>query len=279
VKAMVSVVICDDDRITRAAITTLCEDLGLEVVAETDQWTASLELARRFHVDLMVLDVTLLDGSGDHVLEGLQGVTDAPRVVVFSAFAPDVSRLKQLGAIEVIEKPDFARLSKILAEMMESAPVEPPAPEQVSRRVTTRSSSPLPAVWRSPSGIAPHPELAASLEQVVERDSVLAVALTGVDDWAESVGPRLVVDCHLAVGRMLARAVRAQDIVHEEPVSGGFIALLRGGDESAGPAVERRLRQFLADSSVPGGLVVSYSVVDDRGARDAIARVKGELLS
>lgn len=276
---MVSVVICDDDRVARGAISVVCEDLGLEVVAETDQWTASLELAKRFEVDLMVLDITLLDGSGEHVLQGLDGVTSAPRVVVFSAFAHDVGRLKRLGAAEVVEKPNFTRLGEVLAELMNSAPVEPPAPEQVSRRVGSRSSSPLPTVWRSPSGIAPHHELAASLEQVVERDSVLAVALIGVDDWAESVGPRLVVDCHLAVGRMLALAVRAQDIVHEEVASGGFIALLRGGDGSAGPAVERRLRQFLADSSVPGGLVVAYTVVDGRGAVDAVARVKGELLS
>lgn len=276
---MVSVVICDDDRVTRSAISIVCEDLGLEVVAETDQWTASLDLAKRFQVDLMVLDVTLLDGSGEHVLEGLQGVTAAPRVVVFSAFAHDVDRLKRLGATEVVDKPNFTRLGEVLAELMASTPVERAAPEQVSRRVSTRASSPLPAVWRSPSGIAPHHELAASLEQVVERDSVLAVALTGVDDWAESVGPRLVVDCHLAVGRLLATTVRVQDIVHDEPVSGGFIALLRGGDESAAPAVERRLRLVLGESSVPGVLVVSHTMVDPRGARDAVARVTGELLS
>lgn len=276
---MVSVVICDDDRITRGAISVVCEDLGLEVVAETDQWTASLELAKRFQVDLLVLDVTLLDGSGEHVLEGLQDVTAAPRVVVFSAFASDVSRLKRLGATEVVEKPNFTRLGEILAELMASTPVERPAPERVSRRVSSRSSSPLPALWRSPSGIAPHHDLAASLEQVVERDSVLAVALTGVDDWGESIGPRLVVDCHLAVGRLLATTVRVQDIVHDAPPGGGFIALLRGGDDSAGPAVERRLRALMDSSPIPGGLVVAHTVVDGRGAQDAVARLSGGLLS
>lgn len=276
---MVSVVICDDDRITRSAISVVCEDLGLEVVAETDQWTASLELAKRFQVDLLVLDITLLDGSGEHVLEGLKDVTSAPRIVVFSAFAPDVSRLKRLGATEVVEKPNFTRLGEILAELMASTPVERPAPERVSRRVGSRSASPLPALWRSPSGIASHHDLAASLEQVVERDSVLAVALTGVADWVESIGPRLVVDCHLAVGRLLATTVRVQDIVHDAPLGDGFIGLLRGGDNSAGPAVERRLRALMDTSPIPGGLVVSHTVVDGRGGQDAVARVTGPLLS
>lgn len=276
---MVSVVICDDDRIARSAIGVVCEDLGLEVVAETDQWTASLDLARRFRVDLLVLDITLLDGSGEHVLEGLEGVTFAPRVVVFSSFVQDVSRLKRLGATEVVEKPNFTRLGEVLAELMTTTPVEPAAPARVSRRVASRSSSELPAVWRSPSGLAPHHELTASLEQVVERDSVLGAVLTDVDDWSDAVGPRLVVDCHLAVGRLLATTVRVQDIVHDEPLTNGFTALLRGGDESAGPAVERRLRTLMEASFIPGGLAVAHAIVDPRGARDAVARVTGELLS
>ncbi len=52
-------VICDDDTGVRAAISALCADAGLEVVAETDSGGDATEMVRRFGVDVLVLDLSL----------------------------------------------------------------------------------------------------------------------------------------------------------------------------------------------------------------------------
>ena len=69
---------------------------------------------------------------------------------------------------------------------------------------------------------------------MIERDSVLVVALRVGETAATTIGPLLVADCQLAVARALASTVRAQDVVHEAPEGDGFIALLRGGTSSRG---------------------------------------------
>lgn len=275
---MVSVVICDDDHVTRGAVTVVCEDLGLEVIAETDRWTTSLELIQRFEVDLLVLDLSLMDGSGEHALESLKGVPDAPKVVVFSAYVRDFSRLTQFGATEVVEKPDFDRLGIVLGELAGGVATVA-SDQQVSRRVDTRDPSPLPVIWRSPSGIASNRDLHESLLHVIQGDCVVAAALGQVDSWAVSIGTTLVTDCRLAVGRLLASTVRAQDVVHEDPHTHGFIGLLRGGTDQAGSAVLRRLERIVEAANIPGRLIVAGAVVDSRGALDAVRLVTSEILS
>lgn len=276
---MNNVVICDDDRVTRGAITALCEDLGLHVVAETDQWGSALELIRRFDIDLVVLDLSLMDGSGEHVLEGLNGMTDAPSVVIFSAYAHDFRRLKQLGATDVVEKPDFERLASALELVAAARGADEAGEELISRRISSRDASPLPELWRSPSGIASRKDLDDSLLHVIERDSVLVVALTGVEAMEAAIGPTLVADCLLAVGRALARTVRSQDVVHDAPQANGFVALLRGGNDQAAGAAWDRTVGLVEAAAVPGQLVGSLTVVGALGARDAVARTIGELLS
>ena len=161
---MTNVVICDDDRVTRAALTAMCEDLGLDVVAETDQWNASLDLVLRFEVDLLILDLSLVDGSGERVLKGLVDLAGAPQVIIFSSYAEDFRRLKQLGASEVIEKPDFNGLALALQRLIAADAAKEAVDKPTSRRVASRDTAPLPQLWRSPSAprVRPGPHAARS---------------------------------------------------------------------------------------------------------------------
>jgi len=45
---MPTAVVCDDDRTVRAAVSAVCVDAGLEVVAETDSGADAAEMVRRF---------------------------------------------------------------------------------------------------------------------------------------------------------------------------------------------------------------------------------------
>src|SRR6188474_1833208 len=101
---MATAVVCDDDVVARSAITVSCEEAGLEVVAETDSGSDAAELIRRFGVDVLVLDLSLTDGSGERTLERLNEEGREVAVVVFSAFASDPWPLLRLGVQEVIAK-------------------------------------------------------------------------------------------------------------------------------------------------------------------------------
>lgn len=112
---MATAVVCDDDSIVRAAISVVCAEAGLEVVAETDRSVDAAEMVRRFGVDVLILELSLGDGSGEHLLAELQAEGTTTTVIVFTAFGNDPTKLLRLGAREVVEKPDFELLGAVLA--------------------------------------------------------------------------------------------------------------------------------------------------------------------
>ena len=95
---MPTAVVCDDDKSVRAAVSVVCAAAGLEVVAETDSETDAIELVRRFGVEVLILDLSLSDGSGEGVLRALNDGDAPTTVVVFTAYGDDPARLLRLGA-------------------------------------------------------------------------------------------------------------------------------------------------------------------------------------
>jgi CheY-like chemotaxis protein len=100
-------VICDDDGVLRNVVTRLLEDSGFDVLAETDRPHEAVELARRFQVDLLVLDLSLPLGRGEDALHAVRDLGLSTRVVVFSNYTDSSLPLLTAGAYDVIEKPDF----------------------------------------------------------------------------------------------------------------------------------------------------------------------------
>ena len=268
--------VCDDDPVARAAITVSCEEAGLEVVAETDSGSDAAELIRRFDVDVHVLDLSLGDGSGERTVEALNEERTGVAVVVFTAYASDPWRLLRLGVREVIEKPDFELLQDVLTKI--GATVDSSAPPD-DRRVASREVSEAPPMWRSPAGVCSYHDLTHALLGMEVGDAVLAITVVGLEALESDVGPLLAADCRLAVAGALRDELRVQDLLHEAPEVGGFVALLRGGDARAAGAVWSRLTAALRTSSLPGEVKGATSRVDTVGANDAVARAIGELQS
>jgi CheY-like chemotaxis protein len=273
---MARVVVCDDDPVVRASITSVCEDAGLEVVAETDSGGDAAELVRRFGVDVLVLDLSLADGSGERTLESLQSEGSPVATVVFTAYASDPTRLLRNGAREVVEKPDFDLLGEVVSRVgLQVDSLLPPD----ERRLASRDVGEGPKMWRSPAGVSPHHDLTHSLQGMEVGDAALAVTVVGLDSLETDVGPLLTADCKLAVAGTLREELRIQDLLHEAPEVGGFVALLRGGDARAAGAVWSRLTAALATGGLPGEVKGAASRVDTMGANDAVARAIGALKS
>jgi CheY-like chemotaxis protein len=269
---MPTVVVCDDDSVLRQAISGLCEEAGLRVVAETDRGSDALELVRRFVVDVLVLDLALPDGSGEHILEAIAGDEPRPVVVVFTAYAPNPTHLLRLGAHDVIEKPDLGRLASVLERLAATAGAGTADAGGGDRRRTGREAVPLLSLWQSPSGISSAQDLAHALEQTVEGDTLLVIGVHGLDRVELEAGPVLALDCRLQAGRLLRAIVRVQDTLHEAPEVDGFVAVLRGGDGRAAQVVWKRLVNAVEASGGPGRLTGASATVLDLGAGDALRR-------
>lgn len=271
---MATAVVCDDDAALRTVISALCEEAGLEVVAETDTGGDAVELVRRFAIDVLVLDLSLKDSSGAGMLRQLREEGLRPTVIVFTAYADDPDALLGLGARQVIEKPDLQALSDALLAAVR--PDDPGGPT-TDRRLQSRPVDPPPPLWRSPSGVSSAADLVHSLQRLDDGDAVLGVAVAGLDALEGDVGPLLVADCRLAVARILRGTLRTQDLLHEAPDAAAFVALLRGGDSRSADAVWQRLTAALRAADLAGQVHGVVARIDALGPADALARVAGAL--
>jgi len=272
---MPTAVVCDDDRTVRGAVSAVCAEAGLDVVAETDRSADAAEMARRFDVDVVILDLSLADGSGEHLLTELRAEGSTTAVIVFSAFADDPAKLLRLGARAVVEKPDFELLGAVLGGL--GSPATIPGGSADDRRFASRAVEAAPTMWRSPAGVSSHHDLAHSMLTLEAGDAILAVAVVGLDALEGDVGPLLVADCRLAMAAALRDELRVQDLLHEAPGAGGFVALLRGGDARSAGAVWARLTAAVRRDGLPGELKGTAARVDSIGAKDALARAVGAL--
>ena len=272
---MVTVVVCDDDAFLRQNVSQLCEDAGLTVVAETDSGRDAVELVRRFDVDVLLLDLALTDGSGERALEALRDADSHPVVIVLTAYAEDPERLARLGAREVIEKPDFTRLEAVLAHLASAPRASSPSTDVEERRRTSREVQPTVPLWRSPSGISSSHDLALTLHETVEGDAILLLVSQGLDGVERDRGATLAADCRLRAAALLRDTLRVQDVIHEVPGVGGFVAVLRGGDATAAQAAWNRLVNAVTAVGLPGHLCGAHTRVDERGGPAALARVMG----
>src|SRR3954469_6008320 len=111
------VVVCEDDVTLRSLLSSLLEEGGDEVIAESDNSMETLELLRRFQPDVLLLDHALRSGTGLDVVEAIEADPELTcHVVLFSAFV-EASGVKQSIGVTVVDKPDFNRLKVVLDEI------------------------------------------------------------------------------------------------------------------------------------------------------------------
>jgi CheY-like chemotaxis protein len=273
---MSTAVVCDDDPALRAAISKLCDEVGLEVVAETNVAGDAAMLVGRFGVSVLVIDTSLSAGSGESALEMIRNEGLRPQIIVFSMYADDVPRLRSLGAREVIAKPDLVALRAALERV--SAAVVTVAPGE-DRRLASRVTEESPPIWRSPSGVAAAQDLTHSILALEPGDSVLTVRILGLDGVEADVGRLLADDCRLAIARLLRAELRVQDLLHLATDGDVLVAMLRGGDARSADAVWSRLLTAIRYEGLPGEPHGAGSRVDGQGGGDAVARAVGAVLS
>ena len=273
---MPTAVVCDDDPVLRAAISDLCSASGLEVVAETDSGGDAVTMVRRFGVDVLVLDLSLIDGSGGRALALLREEDLHPAIMVFTSYIADALGMISLGARDVVQKPDLDALGAALRKL--SASLDGGTENRTDeRRHASRPIEEASPMWRSPSGVSPPHDLVHSYLALEPGDAVLAVRVLGLDAVEADVGPILANDCRLAVARLLRIELRIQDLLHLAPDVDGFVALLRGGDARAAAAVWSRLTAVVRRDQLIGELHGVGSRVDSHGGADAVARSVGAL--
>jgi two-component system, NtrC family, response regulator AtoC len=145
-----SVLIVDDDRVIRRALTALLADEGYEVAAATSLAEAETAVAAGAFA-VVLLDIRLSDGDGLRLLERLRQEQPALRVIMASAFGDSerVIHAMSLGAFEYLTKPfDVDRLLAAVSRAAATpAAVAPPASDSAARLIG--SSPRMLDVWKA----------------------------------------------------------------------------------------------------------------------------------
>jgi two-component system response regulator DevR len=84
-----TLLVVDDHEVVRQGLTSMLDRRpGFQVVAEAGTVAESIEMAKRFHPDLVVMDVRLPDGSGIEACREIREELPATRVVMLTSY-PD----------------------------------------------------------------------------------------------------------------------------------------------------------------------------------------------
>jgi DNA-binding response OmpR family regulator len=226
------VLICEDDSLLQQVVRQVAESSGHEVVGETDHASAAIEFIGRHHPDIVIVDLSLVSGSGLTVIKEARTLAPNARVVVFSAFVSDAASLLAAGATAVIDKPRFDELEATLTSFSDASAGE--------RRRIVLPRDPSNPIVRSPSGLETDRDFYTALAQSSEDDVLLLLWLEGRDRVLGRFGPHITNDWVLQLARATRAATRDHD--HLACFDGVHVhALLLGGGQAGPPAVLARI--------------------------------------
>jgi DNA-binding NarL/FixJ family response regulator len=111
-KRPVRLLVVDDHEVVRQGLVALLDRReGFEVVAEAGSVAESIELARRFQPDLVIMDVRLPDGSGIEACREIRSERPATRVVMLTSYPDEEAVMSAIvaGASGYLLKQNRAR--------------------------------------------------------------------------------------------------------------------------------------------------------------------------
>jgi CheY-like chemotaxis protein len=202
------VLICEDDPVARSVISDLVEDHGGRVLAAIDSVLGATEFLRRFSPDLVIIDLMLHHGTGTELVSRIRRDHPDTRVIVFTAY--DALAPHDDPAVEVVVKPDFERLGRMIAGL-EGAAGE--------RRRPVRT---IPGV---PTTVDSH-TFYRLIAEAQPDDVLLRIALDGPAD-----GDRVADELRVVL--------RGHDFVQQR--SDSVVALLLGGGDDTVRALDQRI--------------------------------------
>lgn len=267
-------IICDDDALVRTVIARLLEDAGVSVVGEADNPEDLLDEMALRDASMVILDLALRAGHGEHVLKDLCQRHSGVRVIVFSAYIANPIELLDAGAVAVIEKPDFISLQ---------AAVEQHA-DRIAQVPNRRRPSPRPKVeMPAPTGITlsglePWGSFLAALDCATAGDAVLAVDILPSPGIAGVWDDVFRLDYRLAAARTVGAARREQDRASISPEGLPVLLVLEGHPEAPATMFDRLSRVWSREiaTGIPVGAFALLGA--DADAREALERTVRALL-
>ena len=95
----ISVMIADDHPLLRSGIiAVLAADPRFAVVAEAEDGNAAVELYRRWHPDVTLMDLQMPGMSGIEATAAIRGVDPDARIIILTTFAGDMQVMRALKA-------------------------------------------------------------------------------------------------------------------------------------------------------------------------------------
>jgi DNA-binding NarL/FixJ family response regulator len=116
-----SVLLADDDPITRAFLRQLVEEAGYHVIGEAVDGHDAIRLTRLMHPDVLLLDLLMPNSPGMDAIRELAATPWPVRIVVLSSSISkeQIVRALQLGARGILQKSAVGDLAKAIAAVLE----------------------------------------------------------------------------------------------------------------------------------------------------------------
>ncbi len=230
-------VLCDDDALLRSVISQMMTEVGYEVAGEAENTEFGLDTIERTMPDLVVLDLALRSGHGEHLLATLRQRFPEISVVVFSAYVTDPMRLLDAGAAAVVEKPDFTRLEEVLRSLMEGTTYG-----LDKRRPMPRELPDMPApAGITLGGLESWRSFREAVDRLVPGDAVIAFDVRPTPGLLNVWDDVYRIDYRLTLARSVAATRRSQDRVSLSP-DGHPVMLVVAGHPEAPMVVFDRLQ-------------------------------------
>ena len=101
------ILLADDSKIIRTAMTRIFRDLGYENVIQAEDGAQAVERHAAEKPDLILLDIVMPNMNGDEALAKIRAVDKATPVIMLSSVAKQsqIDACKALGIIEFVLKP------------------------------------------------------------------------------------------------------------------------------------------------------------------------------
>ncbi|HEY8471204.1 MAG TPA: response regulator transcription factor [Natronosporangium sp.] len=169
---MIRVAVVDDQELVRAGFRALLDaDPEIEVVGEAGTGREAVELARRYRLDVMLMDIRMPGGDGIAATRQIRDLADPPEILILTTFDTDENAFDALEAgaagFLVKDTPPQQLLAAVRAAVSGGAVISPATTRRlVDHLVAARLARERPA----PAG----------LEQLTDRErEVLALVARG----------------------------------------------------------------------------------------------------